>query len=50
VAEEIAPTVTKEIDNFRVDLIGVGPGDGVRPVLDGQLDILDQGGQPLPVR
>jgi hypothetical protein len=32
VAEEIAPTVTKEIENFRVDLIGVGPGDGVRSV------------------
>jgi hypothetical protein len=44
VSEEIAPTVTKEIENFRVDLIGVGPGGGVRPVLDGQIDILDQGG------
>jgi hypothetical protein len=30
VAEEIAPTVTKEIENFRGYLIGAGPGDGVR--------------------
>jgi hypothetical protein len=30
VAEKIAPTVAKEIENFRGDLIGASPGDGVR--------------------